>query len=122
MTSSELFTRQEEKLKQLTKENSVLKTDLMELKTEISGIKSKLMDLENKTLECNLIFCGIDEPMNETDDTLTEKLYWTIADTINAFDQAEHLATAKSYTIRKCRHLGKPNPVRPRLISVEFYR
>ena len=33
MTSSELITRQEEKIKQLTKENSVLKSDLMEMKT-----------------------------------------------------------------------------------------
>ena len=60
--------------------------------------------------------------MNETDETLIEKFYWIIADTINAMDPAEWLAIAKSYTIRKCRCLGKPNPIRPRPVSVEFYR
>ena len=56
MTSSELITRQEGKIKQLTEENSVLKTNLMAMKTEINGIKHKLMESENKSLECNLIF------------------------------------------------------------------
>ena len=89
MTSSELISKQEETIQDLTVENIALKKSVAELKTEISDIKSKLVKLENKSLERNLVFRGIEELQNETDISLIERLYWIIADTINAFEPAE---------------------------------
>ena len=71
-------------------------------------------------LECNLIFSSIEEPLNETSEDMKERLYWVIADTIDIPNPAKWLSTAKGYSIQKCRRLGKPNPVRPAPISVEF--
>ena len=59
---------------------------------------------------------------NETNDGLKEKIYWNIADTIDRYDQNERLEVAHTFTIRRCRRLGKPNPSRSRLVSVEFDR
>ena len=78
--------------------------------------------MENKALECNLIFRGLNEELNETDDGLKEKIYWNIADTIDRFDQSERLAIARTFTIMRCRRLGRPNPSRSRPMSVEFDR
>ena len=78
--------------------------------------------MENKALESNLIFRGLKEEINETDEGLKEKIYWNIADTIDRYDQNERLAVACTFTIRRCRRLGKPNPSRSRPVSVEFDR
>ena len=43
-------------------------------------------------------------------------------DTIDRFDQSERLTVAHTYTIRRCRRLGKPNPSRSRPVGVEFDR
>ena len=45
-----------------------------------------------------------------------------MADTIDNPNPAERLSAAKGCSIRYCRQLGKPNPTRPRPISVEFDR
>ena len=84
--------------------------------------KEQLSNLENKSLECNLIFCGVEEPLNKTIEGMKECLHWIIADTIDTPNPMERLAAAKEYSIHNCRRLGKPNPVRPRPISVEFDR
>ena len=71
-------------------------------------------------MECNLIFRGVDEAVNETNDGLKERIYWLLADTVNNPNASERLAAAKCLGICKCRRLGKINPVQPRPISVEF--
>ena len=78
--------------------------------------------MENKSLECNLIFCGVEEPLNETSEGIKERLYWILADTIDNPNPAERLSAAKECSIHFCCQLGKPNPVRLRPISVEFDR
>ena len=78
--------------------------------------------MENKALESNLIFRGLKEELNETDESLKGKIYWNIADTIDRYDQNERLAIARTFTIRRCRRLGKSNPSRSRPVSVEFDR
>ena len=50
-----------------------LKEDLDSDRNDLSGYKSRLNDLENKALECNLIFRGLNEELNETEDCLKEK-------------------------------------------------
>ena len=89
LTSSDLITKQEDKIKNLTAENVKLKEDLNSVRSDLSGFKSRLNDLENKALECNLIFRGLNEELNETEDSLKKKVYWNIADTIDRYDQGE---------------------------------
>ena len=86
LTSSDLITKQEDKIKNLTAENVKLKEDLNSVRSDLSGFKSRLNDL---ALECNLIFRGLNEELNETEDSLKEKVYWNIADTIDRYDQGE---------------------------------
>ena len=49
-------------------------------KSQLSEFKERLFNLENKSLECNLIFRGGEEPLNETPEGMKERLYWMIAD------------------------------------------
>ena len=55
VTSSDLIT----KIKNLTAKNVKLKEEPHDMRSEMSGFKTRLTDLENKALECNLIFGGI---------------------------------------------------------------
>ena len=122
LTSSDLITKQEDKIKSLTAENVKLKEDLNSVRSDLNGFKSRLNDLENKALECNLIFRGLNEELNETEDSLKEKIYWNIVDTIDRYEQGERLAIARTLMIRRCRRLGKSNPSRSQPVSVEFDR
>ena len=118
--SSDLIIRQETRIKELTEENTSLHEEVKKVKIELIEFKERLFNLENKSLECNLIFRGVDEAVNETNDGLKERIYWLLADTVNNPNASEPLAAAKCLGICKCRRLGKINPVRPRPISVEF--
>ena len=91
-------------------------------KTELTEFKERLFNLENKSLECNLIFRGVEEVVNETNESLKERIYWLLADTVKNPNAFEWLAVAKSLGIYRCHRLGKVNQVRPRPISVEFDR
>ena len=81
--SSDLIVKQEEQIKNLTEENVKLKDELLSVRSDISSFKSRLTELENKALECNLIFRGIEESLNETDECLREKIYWNVANMID---------------------------------------
>ena len=52
LTSSDLITKQEDKIKNLTAENVKLREDLNSVRSDLSGFKSRLNDLENKAFEC----------------------------------------------------------------------
>ena len=86
----------------------------------MESIKSKLNQLENRSLECNLIFRGVEESLNETGDTLKDKIYRIISETFSYHDEQGRLSAARCCIIRKCKQLGRPNPHRPRPISAEF--
>ena len=118
--SSDLILMQETRIKELTMENTNLHNEVSKVKTELLEFKERLSSLENKSLECNLIFRGVDETMNETSEILKERIYWLLADTVENPNASERLAAAKCLGIYKCRRLGKVNQVRPRPISVEF--
>ena len=111
---------QESRIKELTEENVNLHSEISKVKTELNEFKERLTSLENKSLECNLIFRGMEEPANKTIDSLREKIYWLLADTVDNPVASERLAAAKSLGIYQCRRLGWANPVRPRPISGEF--
>ena len=61
VNSSSLIDQQEIEIKQLSAENHSLKTQICELRGNVDTIQDKLINLENKSLESNLIFCGIEE-------------------------------------------------------------
>ena len=104
----------------MSAENCSLKTQICELREDVDVIHQKLNSLENKSLESNLIFRGIEEQFNETEDTLRDMIYHHIADTFKYQDSHDRLSAARSCVIRQCRRLGRPTPGRPRPISVEF--
>ena len=120
--SSDLILQQESRIKMLTAENEQLLSEVKQVKCELKEFKERLSSLENKSLECNLIFRGVEEPLNETPEGLKEQLHWIMADTIDNPNPTKRLPAAKGCSIRYCRRLGKPNPTRPRSISVEFDR
>ena len=96
------------------------KTQVSELRNDMESIKSKLNQLENRSLECNLIFRGVEESLNETEDTLKDKIHRIISDTFNYHDEQSRLSAARCCIIRRCKRLGRPNPHRPCPISAEF--
>ena len=104
--SSDLILQQETKIKKLTSENKTLLNEVNQVKSELREFKERLSNLENKSLECNLIFCGVKEPLNETIDGMKEHLYWIIADTIDIPNPVERLSATKEYSIHNCRRLG----------------
>ena len=95
VNSSSLVDQQETEIKWLSKENCSLKSQICELKEDIDTINQKLNSLENKSLECNLIFCGIEETFNETDDSLRDVIYHHIADIFNYEDSHDRLGSNK---------------------------
>ena len=118
--SSDLILTQETKIKELTVENTNLHNEVRKVRTELLEFKEQLSSLENKSLECNLIFRDVDETMNETSEILKERIYWLLADTVENPNASERLAAAKCLGIFRCCRLGKANQVKPRPISVEF--
>ena len=100
--SSDLIIRQETRIKELTEENTNLHEEVKKVKMELTKFKERLFNLENKSLECNLIFRGVDEAVNETNNELKERIYWLLADTVDDPDAAERLTAAKSQGIIKC--------------------
>ena len=53
---SDLILQQETRIKEPTVENENLQSEVKKVKTELSEFKERLFNLENKSLECNLIF------------------------------------------------------------------
>ena len=120
VNSSAQIDGHENEIKRLNIENSALKTQVSELRNDMESIKTKLNQLENKSLEFNLIFRGVEESLNETEDVLKDKIHRIISDTYNYHDEQSRLSAARSCIIRRCKRLGRPNPHRPSPISAEF--
>ena len=120
INSSSLIDRQEIEIKRISAENCSLKTQICELRDDVDVIHQKLNSLENKSLESNLIFRGIEEQFNETEDTLRDMIYHHIANTFNYQALHNRMSAGRSCAIRRCRRLGRTTPGRPRPISVEF--
>ena len=100
VNSSSLIDQQEIEIKRLSAENHSLKTEICELRGDVDAIHQKLNNLENKSLESNLIFRGIEEQFNETDDALKDMIYHHIADTFNYQALHDRISAARSCAIR----------------------
>ena len=120
VNSSAQIDSHDNEIKCLNIENSALKTQVSELRNDMESIKTKLNQLENKSLEFNLIFKGVEESLNETEDVLKDKIHRIISDTYNYHDEQSRLSAARCCIIRSCKRLGRPNPHRPCPISAEF--
>ena len=100
--SSDLILQQESRIKQLTVENEQLLSEVKQVRCELKEFKERLSGLENKSLECNLLFRSVEEPLNETLESLKERLYWLLADTIDNPNPTERLSVAKGCSIHYC--------------------
>ena len=100
--SSDLILQQESRIKKLTAENEQLLSEVKQVRCELKEFKERLSSLENKSLECNLIFCSVEEPLNKTSEVLKERLYWIMADIIDNPNPAERLSVAKGCSIHYC--------------------
>ena len=103
MNSSAQIDSHDNEIKRLNVENSALKTQMSELLNDMESIKLKLNQLENKSLECNLIFRGVEESLNETEDVLKEKIHRIISETFNYHDEQSRLSAARCCIIRRCK-------------------
>ena len=120
VNSSAQIDGHDNEIKRLNVENSALKTKVSELRNDMESIKTKLNQLENKSLEFNLIFRGVEESLNETEDVLKDKIHRIISNTYNYHDEQSRLSAVRCCIIRRCKRLGRPNPHRPCPISAEF--
>ena len=120
VNSSAQIDSHDNEIKRLNVENSALESQVSELRNNMESIKSKLNQLENRSLECNLIFRGVEESLNETEDVLKDKIHRIISYTYNYHDEQSRLSAVRCCIIRRCKWLGRPNPHRPRPISAEF--
>ena len=87
--SSDLILQHKTRIEELTCENVKLKQEVQTVRTELSEFKDRLSNLENRSLESNLLLRGVEEPLNETFETLKEQIYWVIVDTIDSQNPAE---------------------------------
>ena len=120
VNSSAKIDSHDNEIKRLNTENSALRTLVSDLENDMNSIKSRLNQIENKSLECNLIFRGVDESHNETEGVMKDKIHRVISDTFNYHEEQSRLTAAKTCVIRRCKRLGRLNPQRVRPISVEF--
>ena len=111
---------QEGKITCLKQENIKLSNELHHLKSEVSQVQKKLIQLEDRSLECNLIFQGIPEAGPDDENARAEKIYHAISATISRDTPEERLQLAREVELIKTRRLGKPDPARTRALSVEF--
>ena len=111
---------QEGRITQLKYENSKLNNELNQIKTEMGYFQRKINQLEDRSLERNLIFQGINESLPDDEEARTEKIYQAISDTISRETPEERLQLAREVEIIRTRCLGKPDPSRICAISVEL--
>ena len=92
----------------------------MYLRSEVNEFQAKINKLEDKCLENNLIFHGLEEQSPDDIDSRNEKIYAAISSTINRDTPEERLQVAREVEIVRTRRLGKAEPNRTRPLSVEF--
>ena len=120
-TNDEVVQQQIE-IKNLKQENNALKKVVMDLQCNYDELKTRLNRLENKSLECNLIFSGIPENRWENDDSRVNTLYQYIADTYEYGNLQEKFARASSIMIERCKRLGPRDENRIRPIELSLHR
>ena len=101
-------------------ENCRLKSEVFKLKGDVHNLKDRMSSVENKSLENNLIFHGIQDCENEYLNQLVDKLQRNFADTIDIYDDNLRLQKARDIHIARCKRLGPYQENRIRPIRVKF--
>ena len=104
----------------LKKENDRLKTKVDQLETKNLKLKERLSDIEDKLLENNLMFFGLDERDGETEYDRYETIIEIIASTLTGSNYDDKLQAARHILIEKLVRKGKYNRNVKRPISVTF--
>ena len=91
VNSSAKIDSHDNEIKRLNTENSALRIRVNDLENDMNSIKSRLNQVENKSLECNLIFRGVDESQNETEEVIKDKIHQVISETFNYHDEQSRL-------------------------------
>ena len=104
----------------LKKENNRLRTRVDQLETKNLKLKERLSDIEDKLLENNLMFFGLDERDGETEYDRYETILGIIASTFPGQNYDDKLQAARHIQIEKLVRKGKYNQNGTRPISVTF--
>ena len=104
----------------LKKENDRLKTKVDQMETKNLKLKKRLSDIEDKLLENNLMFFGLDERDGETECDRYETIIGIIASTLTGPNYDDKLQSARQIQIEKLVRKGKYNRNGIRPISVTF--
>ena len=110
----------ERQIQKLQCDNATLTEEVTYLRSEVNEFQAKINKLEDKSLENNLIFHGLEEQSPDDIDSRNEKVYAVISSTINQDTPEERLQVAHEVEIVHTRRLGKAEPNRTRPLSVEF--
>ena len=110
----------ERQILKLQRDNAILTEEVTYLRSEVNEFQAKINKLEDKSLENNLIFHGLEEQSPDDIDSRNEKIYAAISNTINRDTPEERLQVAREVEIIHTRRLGKAEPNRTRPLSVEF--
>ena len=100
-------------------DNAILTEEVMYLRSEVNEFQVKINKLEDKSLENNLIFHGLEEQSPDDIDSRNEKIYAAISSTINRDTPEERLQVAREVEIVRTRRLGKAEPNRTRPLSID---
>ena len=111
---------QQEEIASIKAENQELKTICSRMEIEQNQLKLRITKLEDRRLECNLIFNGIPETVWESDDELKEKIYSAMSTTVNLEDESKKLEQAKKVKITSVKRLGKPVDNKRRPVQVIY--
>ena len=104
----------------LKKENDRLKTKVDQLETKNIELKERLSDIEDKLLENNLMFFGLDERDGEMEYNRYETILGILASTFPGPNYDDQLQAARHIQIEKLVRKGKYNRNGIRPISVTF--
>ena len=104
----------------LKKENDKLKTKVDQLEMKNFKLKERLSDIEDKLLENNLMFFGLDERDGEMEYDRYETIIGIIISTITVPNYDDKLQSARHIQIEKLVRKGKYNRNGSRPISVTF--
>ena len=118
MMKTEPSTRQE--MRDLLTESDLLKTKVTQLEVSNMKLKTRLSHIEDKLLENNLLFFGIEEKDTETENDRYETVIGIIASTFPGSNYDIKLQEAWQIQIEQLRRKGKYMQNKTRPISVTF--
>ena len=101
-----------DELHSLRSANSVLKRKITHLEQTNKGLSSRMKSIEDRLLECNVIFQGVSESTWESEEVLMEKIINIIAVLVNMENHADQLASTRNIPIDSVKRIGKYNSLR----------